>query len=191
VAILLLVSEAAATTVVPPEFDALVNESDYVVHARVSAVSAEKRVSERGAKIVTKVELEVIEVVAGTPPAKIVLELLGGRVGEEKMAVGGMPRFQVGDEDVLFVSGNGRSICPLYGMMHGRYSVEQDPATGRKFVRRSDGVPLSSTRQITAPMAEGTSAKSTGRAAAEAALGPAEFIREIRAAVKPGNHRAK
>lgn len=187
---LLLVGEAAATTVVPPEFEALVNESDYIVHARVRAVGAEKRVSERGVKIVTKVELEVIEVVAGTPPAKIVLELLGGRVGDEEMTVGGMPRFEMGDEDVLFVSGNGRSICPLYGMMHGRYSVERDPGTGRKFVTRSNGVPLRSTAQVSARM-EGAPEESRGRIAADTALGPADFIRQIKAAVKPDTRRAK
>jgi hypothetical protein len=107
------------------------------------------------------------------------------------MTVGGMPRFEVGDEDVLFVSGNGRSICPLYGMMHGRYSVERDPATGRKFVTRSNGVPLRSTTQVSAPMERGVLEKSRGRIAVDTALGPADFIRQIRAAVKPDTRRAK
>ena len=94
-----------ATTVVPPEFPTLVNESDYIVHAVTKSVNAEKRIGPNGIKIFTRVELEVIEVVAGTPPAKIVLELLGGRVGDEVMKIEGMPRFHVGDEDIRFLDG--------------------------------------------------------------------------------------
>src|SRR5436190_19244520 len=69
-----------ATTVTPPEFVTLVNDSDYIVHAVVKSVHAEKRPAVRGVKIFTLVELEVIEVVAGKPPASIVLVLLGGKV---------------------------------------------------------------------------------------------------------------
>ena len=175
-----------ATTVVPPEFQMLVNDSDYIVHAVTRSVSAEKRTGTGGVAIVTHVELEVIEVVAGTPPAKIILELLGGRVGNEELSVEGMPRFHVGDEDILFVSGNGRTICPLYGMMHGRYSVQKDPSTARRFVARSDGAPLRATAQIASPIADkGTAEPSRRAAAVAAALDPAEFIRQIRSAVRP------
>ena len=175
-----------ATTVVPPEFQTLVNDSDYIVHAVTTSVSAEKRTGPGGVAIFTHVELQVVEVVAGTPPAKITLELLGGRVGNEALSVEGMPRFQVGDEDILFVSGNGRTICPLYGMMHGRYSVQKDPATARRYVARSDGEPLRTTAQIASSIAEQGTVEPARRAAAvAAALDPAEFIRQIRAAVRP------
>ena len=177
---------ARATTVVPPEFQTLVNDSDYIVHAVTKSVSSEKRTGPHGVQIVTHVELEVIEVVAGTPPAKVTLEMLGGRVGDEELTIDGMPRFHVGDEDILFVSGNGRTICPLYGMMHGRYSVATDPATSRKYVARSDGTPLRDTAQIAAPIAENGATEPTRRAAAvAAALDPAGFIRQIKAAVRP------
>jgi len=180
------VTAMRATTVVPPEFSTLVNDSDYIVRAVTRSVSAEKRTGPGGVTIVTHVELEVIEVVAGAPPPKIVLELLGGRVGNEEMTVGGMPRFHVGDEDILFVSGNGRTICPLYGMMHGRYSVQKDPATARRYVARSDGEPLRTSAQIASPIGEKGTAEPARRAAAvAAALDPAEFIRQIRAAVRP------
>ena len=186
------IAPVRATTVVPPEFQTLVNDSDYIVHAVTKSVSAEKRTSPGGVTIVTHVELELIEVVAGTPPAKIVLELLGGRVGDETLSVEGMPRFHVGDEDILFVSGNGRTICPLYGMMHGRYSVQKDPATARRYVARSDGEPLRTTAQIASPIAEKGTAEPTRRAAAvAAALEPAEFIRQIRAAVRPDAHLSR
>lgn len=177
---------AAATTVAPPEFGALVNGSDYVVHAITRNVNAEKRTGARGVKIVTRVELEVIEVVAGTPPEKIILEMLGGRVGDEELRVEGAPRFRVGDEDILFVSGNGRTICPLYGMTYGRYPISSDPATGRRVVLRNDGEPLRDTAQIAAPFSEQHPGNSpTARTTTTAALSPTEFIRLIRASREP------
>ena len=183
---------ARGTTVVPPAFDALVNESDYIVRAVVKHVSAEKRPGARGVKIVTRVELDVLEVVAGNPPENVTLELLGGTVGDETLSVRGMPQFREGDEDILFVSGNGRTICPLYGMMHGRYAIERDAASGRKYVVRSDGMPLRDTAQISTPLAEHhDDAPETmrQRSAAAAALGPTDFIRQIKSALRPAGDR--
>ncbi len=179
---LVFAGAARGTTVVPPEFTELVNGSDYIVHAVVKQVSSEKRARGNGVKIVTLVELEVIEVVAGTPPEKVTLELLGGKVGDEELRVVGMPQFAVGDEDILFVSKNGRAVAPLYAMGHGRYGVERDGASGRTWVKRADGVPLQDTAQVSLPLAKGGTGELVRRAAGlSSALEPAEFIRRIRA----------
>jgi hypothetical protein len=185
-AVLFATTWLRATTVLPPTFDALVNNSDYIVRARTKSVSAQKQETAHGSKIYTLVDIEVLDVVAGTPPAHVTLRLLGGQVGDERMIVEGMPRFQVGDEDILFVRDNGRSICPLYRMMHGRFPVRTDPRDGRKYVTRADGEPVTSTAQIASPMAEGATATGAKHAAAvAAAVGPTDFIRQIRAAVRP------
>lgn len=173
-----------ATTVVPPDFAELVNGSDFIVRAVVKSVSAVKKPGARGSLIFTRVELEVAEVVAGTPPAQLTLEMLGGRVGEQELTVEGAPRFQVGDEDILFVSGNGRNLSPLYGMMHGRYPVLKDATTGRAFVARSNLAPLRSTAEIGQPMGERTAAAQRSPLAAADALTPEEFIRQIKATAK-------
>lgn len=175
-------SVGRATTVVPPEFSALVNGSDYIVHAVVKGVTVEKRQRAKGAKIVTLVELEVIEVVAGTPPEKVTLELLGGKIGKEELRVVGMPQFEVGDEDILFVRDNGRAVAPLYAMGHGRYAIEREAESGRKFVAREDGIPLQDTAQVALPFANGATRELVRRASAmSVALEPGEFIRRIRA----------
>lgn len=175
------------TTVVPPEFTELVNGSDYIVHAVVKSVTAEKRPRGNGVKIVTLVELDVIEVVAGTPPEKVTLELLGGKVGEEELRVVGMPEFKVGDEDILFVSRNGRAVAPLYAMGHGRYAVTREAESGRKRVMRADGAPLQDTAQVSLPLAKGgTGELARRRMALSSALEPAEFIQRIRAERKAG-----
>ena len=171
-----------ATTVIPPEFTQLVNGSDCIVRAVVKSVSSVKKARARGVKIFTEVELEVVEVIAGNPPAKFTLEMLGGRVGQEELTVQGAPRFQVGDEDILFVSGNGRNVSPLSGMMHGRYPILKDATTGRSYVARSNNVPLHDPSEVSLPMTEGATADLPRRALATAgALTPEDFIRQIRA----------
>jgi hypothetical protein len=133
---------AMATTVVPPTFDQLVNESDYIIRAVVKSVTSEYRTNTSGKTIITKVALDVREVVAGTPPPEVVLEILGGKIGDEQLVLAGAPQFKVGDEDILFVKGNGRTVVPLMAMMHGRYPILHEAVSGRRYMARDNKVPL-------------------------------------------------
>lgn len=182
------VVEGQATTVVPPAFEELVRESDYVVRGRVTAV--ESAWEERGESrvIVTRVSVDVLEVIAGAPPEPLVLTMLGGKVGERSMVLEGAPRFVVGDEDILFVSGNGRTVSPLTRIMHGRYRVEKDAATGRAYVARDNGEPLTDPSEVSQPLHADEAGATVMPMAVrvQRALGPDEFARRIRA-VKPAN----
>lgn len=170
-----------ATSVKPPTFPELVNGADYVVHARVKSVTCEARAMIGGRpRIYTQVSLEVIETVAGTPPAEVVLTCLGGVVGDMELRVEGAPEFKVGDEDFLFVSGNGRVFFPLYGLTHGRYPVRHD-AQGRAYIARANEVPLTDVAEVSAPLTSGASAALQQRLADKsAALTPEKFATQIR-----------
>ncbi|MBI3884130.1 MAG: hypothetical protein HY302_00105 [Opitutae bacterium] len=173
-------ADAGGTTVVPPDFAQLVNGSDYVVRARVAKVTAEPRTVEGRALIFTRVEFEVLAVLAGAPPRNLVLVMLGGKLGDEELWIGGAPRFAAGDEDILFVSGNGANLHPLYALGHGRYPVRRD-AAGREFVARSNGVPLTGVAEVALPLAEEPPGAGPGpRGAAGRALTPAEFAAAIK-----------
>jgi hypothetical protein len=179
-----------ATSVVPPEFSELVNRSDYVVRARVKSLSYEERVSGGRELIFTKIEVEVLEVIAGTPPAPVVLVMLGGKNGDRELVVAGVPQFRVGDEEILFVEGNGRNFYPLYAVMHGKYPVKRDPATGRRFVTRSNEVPLGDVAEVTLPMTDGTAAELQKRMRRTTdAMTPEDFIQRIKQ--QRGPKRAK
>lgn len=176
-----LAVSAHATSVQPPAFEELVNGADYVVRARVTAVESFATPRAHGRpRIHTRVTLEVLETIAGTAPSPLVLTLLGGRVGDVELRVEGVPEFAVGDEDVLFVHGNGRNFFPLYAVMHGRYPIKRD-AAGREFLARSNAVPLGDVAEVALPMTSGGAALLQRRAKAQsAALTPAEFAAEIR-----------
>lgn len=175
------------TTVQPPTFDALVTDADYVVRGVVQSVTTAKKSTARGFTIVTRVEFKVLEPVTGVAPNVLVLELWGGRVGKEALLVEGVPQFQVGGEEILFVQGNGRSVCPLVGMMHGRYAIHTDAASGRRYVARDNGEPVSSIADVSRPPAERLFDEAARRLAVQSALSPTEFVQQIKAVAGGAN----
>jgi hypothetical protein len=179
-----------ATSVMSPDFAMLVNESDYIVHTVVKSVTSEWREKQGHRAIFTLVELEVVEVINGQPPQPLVLEMLGGRVGEEEMVVQGMPKFKVGEEDILFVRGNGRQFYPLTAAMHGRYPIIRDSG-GLVHIARSNQSPLHDTAEVALPIEEdGTGGAKQASRADRAALSPDDFTRQIRATVNPNYRRS-
>lgn len=164
-----------ATTVIPPTFERLVGAADYIVRAEVKSVASEWRENpaQPGQRyIATRVELKVLETVSGTPPNPLVLELVGGRVGDTELIVDGAPQFAVGEENFLFVRGNGRRIVPLVGMMHGAVSVRRDARTGESQVVRHDGRLIYSQQDL-APSSTPTS--SAARLPGDRPLSAAQF----------------
>ena len=187
------VPRAFATTVVPPEFNTLVNTSDYVVRAVVKSVTGEERTAPSGAKLIfSRVELEVKQVIAGQPPSPLVLDVLGGKFGGREMAIGGAPKFNVGDEAIYFVQGNGHQIYPLTAMMHGLYPIKKEAGTGREYVTRSNGEPMHDVRQVSQSMDASAATTSMSKSQlAATALSPNDFILNIRATAKAPQLREK
>jgi len=175
---LLLPLRSLATTVEAPEFKELTDTADYIVRGVVVDVSSEWREHEGRRYIASQVELEVLEVIRGTPPARVVLELLGGRVGEDELVIEGAPRFYVGDENIFFVRGNGRTIYPLVAIMHGVYPILHDFKTGQDHVLRSNGMPLYSEQDVSLPMTRLSSVKAKNPAALP--MTADAFIRRVR-----------
>ena len=182
---------AQATTVIPPGFDQLVAQADYVVRAVVVSVTSELHAEGPHRHIMTKVELDVREVISGTPPQPLVLQLLGGKVGDEEMVVDGVPKFKVGDEDILFVHGNGRQFCPLVALMYGRFPIKRDE-NGREYMARASGSPLLSEQDVAKPMGPsvaGEAALRTPQATGVGgtlALSPADFANRIKSTANRG-----
>lgn len=149
-----LVSLAHATTVIAPDFDKMVGSADYIVRAVVKSVTPEwrdnpKRPGQR--YIASRVELDVREVIKGTPPQPLVLDLVGGRIGDVELEIDGAPKFAPGEESVLFIRGNGRLIVPLVGIMHGHYPVRRDAKTGRDEILRHNGQALYNEQEVALP----------------------------------------
>ena len=143
-----LASAPRAASVVAPTFDALVARSQVVFVGETLGVHSRWVSTPSGFAIVSVVTFRVVRTLKGELGGQTQLEFLGGTVGEHRMEIPGIPRFRVGDEDVLFVDERGQPVSPVVGFMHGRFRVLEDPATRRRSVARQNFEPLASVRDI-------------------------------------------
>jgi hypothetical protein len=146
-----LLSSAAAiraTTLARMTLDQLTAAADAV--ARVRCAGAESR-WEDGA-IWTATTFDVIETIKGSLPTQITVRLPGGRVGHLTAAVDGTPRFNAGDEAVVFLERysagppfetHGKQAEPgparaggfsVAGWVQGTFRIGRDPRTGHETV---------------------------------------------------------
>jgi hypothetical protein len=71
------------------------------------------------------------------------LQFLGGRTPEGLLLViPGMPRFVVGEKNIVFCAGNRQDIFPLVGLSQGRLRVTFDPQRGVETVSDNARAPL-------------------------------------------------
>ena len=175
-ALLLSALSGSATTVIQPTFRELVSSADYIVRVEVTSVTSAWRTnpakpSER--YIGSQIALAVREIIKGTPPKPLVLDVIGGRVGDDELVVEGAPKLVAGDECILFVRGNGQTFFPLVGLMHGYFPIYRDAVTKRASVLRFNGEPLRSERELEPGAASATGTQTP-------ALTPEAFRERIR-----------
>lgn len=124
---LAFVGTARAATVLEVDVAEATRLSEWVVRARVTAVeSVDLRAA--GDSIYTDVTLAIGAVYRGQGvPATYVLRLQGGR-GKDGLAltVPGMPRFEVGDEAVIFLEKTGKGHVPC-GLGQGVWRLAPGP----------------------------------------------------------------
>ena len=184
VLLFLTVLVARATSVQAPEFPELVSGADAIYRGHVVSVES-RRIDRPGGPVIrTYVTFVVERTLKGDERAEVVLDFLGGTVGDVTLEVSDVPQFKIGDHDYVFVQGNGRQFCPLVAVMHGRYRIVHDAVANRDFVTRENRLPLNDVRDVAQPMADhALTAADTSRA-----LSPATFEVQILqqvAATKP------
>ena len=183
VAMLLLAATRAAraTSVIPPTFPELVAEAEAIIRGRVTDIVVRRSSAPDGSPVIkTHVTFAVERALKGPERQVITLELLGGTIGDESLVVTGMPRFELGSTDYLFVERNGIQFCPLVAVRHGRYRLLRDDA-GREFVARDNHVPLKDVGEVVLPLAALPPVIRSANVAG--ALGPAAFEAAISAEV--------
>ena len=176
--LLTMLPPASATTVEAPDIDSLIRQSDYIVRAVVKAATPEWREHNGRRYISTKVELQIRDIIKGAPPSPLVLNLIGGRIGSDELVVEGLPVFQAGDEQVLFVHGEQTNLLPLVALMHGVYPIFRDPKSGASYVMRNNGRLLHSVHDVSLPMTGASTVKSQTSSAGP--MTAATFIGQVR-----------
>jgi hypothetical protein len=146
-----------ATTVLSVTFQELVQSADTIFIGEVVGQRPFWEETRDGRSIVTSVQFNVVRVLKGRVGLVTQLDFLGGTIGDVTMEVSGVPRFHVGDRDVLFVGAVRNAVSPLVGFAQGRFRIERDGVSGRDRVRSYNGRAVAATsaigQQSTAPLA--------------------------------------
>jgi hypothetical protein len=184
---LALTTLGRATSVIPPSFPELVNEADAIYRGRVTDIQARRTTAPDGTVIIkTHVTLVIERTLKGEQRSEITLDFLGGTIGDESLVVTGMPKFNLGASEYVFVQRNGRQFCPLVAMGHGRYRLARDPAAARDYIARDNGTPITDPAEIELPLiALPTPVRAASAASAiTRALSPEAFETSISAEVQ-------
>lgn len=176
VALTLLIGAPAlfATSVLAPDFAAMVREADLIFTGRMTGQHAEWRKIGSQRSIVTLVRFEVLATHKGQATREVELQFLGGRIDQASLEVESIPKFHVGDRVVLFVEQNGVNASPLVGFFHGKFDVLSDGT-----MTHYDGAPMNDVAEIGRSRAK--------RVASQRALAHDEFAGKIRTAAQKAN----
>ena len=172
------------TTVIPPTFDELVSRAEVIFQGAVTDVRSQWTGEGAQHRIVSYVTFKVEDPVKGTPGETYTLRMLGSTVDGETMEVADCPKFKVGDRDIIFVENNGSQFVPLVGIMHGRFHVQKDDATGREVVTTNEREPVRDVSKLGKDehTTSAVSPKSSG--SQSEALAPNDFKAKIRQALQ-------
>jgi hypothetical protein len=137
-----------------------VSRSDLIFKGAVVKIDQGKSIE---GIIHTYVTYRVEKVVNGSySPKTITLRFIGGeeRVGNmvRGLAVSHAPSFKNGDRDILMVSKNGRSLCPLVQCARGRYQLRGgmvNSEDGAIFAKDQSGTPMALTGSSATAAANG------------------------------------
>jgi len=139
-----------ATLEVPVEFGEMVQGSQLVIHGRVVDVRAQQTGDRRS--IETVVTVAVSEALKGRPADSVTFRVPGGEVGRYRRVIVGVPRFEPGDDIIVFLRGGAPAMPTVFGLSQGLYRVARtadgaavvapaplmEPATGTVRVVRGD-----------------------------------------------------
>jgi hypothetical protein len=125
---------AEATIARAVKFDEKVEQAAAIVVGRV--VSQQSRWDAGGRRILTYSKIEVEKTLKGFPAREITIVTPGGTVGDVAQDFVGVPRFNAGDEHVVFVRNTQIGPTVLF-LDQGAYRLEKD-GRGDRIVRPVD-----------------------------------------------------
>jgi hypothetical protein len=121
---------AAGTTLARMSVAQMAQTAQVIVRARCLGGSTAWDAGE----IWTLTSFEVEEVWRGSPPARITVRLLGGRVGNLTSSVSGVPRFRPGEEVILFLERTPRGDFSVVSWEQGTFRISREVSTGQESV---------------------------------------------------------
>lgn len=127
------VGSLRATQVLRMSLEEVVDASESIVQGTV--VRTWSAWDEGGKYIWTHYEIQVADKLKGSVPGTIVVSEPGGAVGETELQIAGTPRYEVGEEVVLFAERTPLGYLRTCGWGQGKFSVVRSGPSGTITVR--------------------------------------------------------
>lgn len=131
------VARARGTTMVRMSLEQLSQASSVIVRGHV--VSAESHWNAAHTRIMTYTMVAVDQAMKGSPGATVVVQQLGGTVGNRHVYVPGSARLEPQASYLLFLEPAESSRYVVVGMEQGAYRITRDTKTGREIVIQPTG----------------------------------------------------
>jgi hypothetical protein len=129
-AALLVCPSASATTFARMSVAEMTHTAPLIVRAKCAGNTVDWEEGE----IWTFTEFEIEETWRGNAPGKIMVRLLGGRLGSITSAVSGVPRFHSGEEVVLFLEAAPRGNFSVVSWEQGTFRIRRNQRTKEEVV---------------------------------------------------------
>ena len=133
VAILTFFQAGSGASVRRMTMDSLVRASELVIYGR--ALASSSLWDPATETIWTQTEFAVLDGAKGNPARTIIVSEPGGIIGDVGHLFPGVPRFDSGQEVVLFLYRTPANRLRISGLLQGVYNVEQDRGSGEKLAR--------------------------------------------------------
>lgn len=127
-AALVVCAAARATTLMRMSVEKMARTADVVMRARCVA----NMTGWDAGEIWTVTTFQIEETWKGASPALINVRLLGGRAGNLTSTVDGIPRFQAGEDVVLFLEPTGRGDFTIVSWKQGTFRIRLEHTTGEE-----------------------------------------------------------
>jgi hypothetical protein len=149
-----------ATTVRQLDLPELAQQAEVIADVTVTGIQSYWASPAGGKAIHTRVTFSLNSVpLKGQVTSPFTLDFLGGTVGNHRMEVSGMPKFQVGDRLILFSYGPDKSfVSPVIGFDQGALRVIRDQQNNVDRVYRWWGQPVNESQPFNSrgPLSAGT-----------------------------------
>lgn len=126
--------EVQATQVVPLALPELATDAGLVVEGRV--VAQRSFWNEARSRILTEVDVEVVQSHKGRQPARVTIVQMGGVVDGVRMTVHGALSWNVDEEVLLFLEPSLPGRHRVAGFSQGKFEIHTDERTGERWAVR-------------------------------------------------------
>ena len=147
---MLAAAGSASAQIAPMSFVELVDEAETIVVAQAVDSRAQWVTTGSSRAIADRVTFRVTNTLKGNRRVLMLLDFLGGTVGNTRQKVSRVPAFSVGDRAVLFVSGAG-AASRIVRHVQGRFPIKTAP-DGTEYVTLYDRSAFSEVNQVGRPI---------------------------------------